>query len=183
MPPPHPAQSGKGVYFCRYIRHTLIAWAGGQVWYTCSTTTWYVGTALPLSTSLSWYSPLESISMVWTGIQVFGLNPSWSQNFKFCNYSLSPKLTSNICLHRTLKHIYIYRTSCHKSLPPRSLRVIASCVNSNHNRPRDCLRHGTVYLNKVETIACEGVQSMKTGRVLQAISCPACRVHRGVQHA
>ena len=31
-------------------------------------------------------------------------------------------------------YIYIYRTSCRKSLPARILRVIASCVNSNHKR-------------------------------------------------
>ena len=31
-------------------------------------------------------------------------------------------------------YISIYRTSCRKSLPARILRVIASCVNSNHKR-------------------------------------------------
>ena len=31
-------------------------------------------------------------------------------------------------------YLYIYRTSCRKSLPARILRVIASCVNSNRKR-------------------------------------------------
>ena len=32
----------------------------------------------------------------------------------------------------------MYRTSCRKSLPARILRVIASCVNSNHKRTHHC---------------------------------------------
>ena len=69
--------------------------------------------------------------------------------------------------------IYIYRTSCRKSLPARILRVIASCVNSNHKRTHHC-NVNDIDTN-VETIARgEGLKHfMKTGKVLQAISCPA----------
>ena len=35
-------------------------------------------------------------------------------------------------------YLSIYRTSCRKSLPARILRVIASCVNSNHKRTHHC---------------------------------------------
>ena len=84
--------------------------------------------------------------------------------------------------------IYIYRTSCRKSLPARILRVIASCVNSNHKRTHHCnvndldTHHERSTSTRMETIACgEGLKHfMKTGRVLQAISCPACRAHHGV---
>ena len=78
-----------------------------------------------------------------------------------------------------------YRTSCRKSLPARILRVIASCVNSNH---KHCnvndldTNHERSTSTRMETIAHgEGLKHfMKTGRVLQAISCPACRAHHGV---
>ena len=78
--------------------------------------------------------------------------------------------------------IYIYRTSCRKSLPARILRVIASCVNSNHKRTHHCkTRTERSTSTRMETIARgEGLKHfMKTGRVLQAISCPACRAHHG----
>ena len=84
--------------------------------------------------------------------------------------------------------LYIYRTSCRKSLPARILRVIASCVNSNHKRTHHCnindldTNHERSTSTRMETIAHgEGLKHfMKKGRVLQAISCPACRAHHGV---
>ena len=84
--------------------------------------------------------------------------------------------------------ISIYRTSCRKSLPARILRVIASCVNSNHKRTHYCnvndldTNHERSTSTRMETIAHgEGLKHfMKTGRALQAISCPACRAHHGV---
>ena len=48
--------------------------------------------------------------------------------------------------------LYIYRMACRKSLPARILRVIASCVNSNHKRTQHCnvndIDTNAVYLNK-----------------------------------
>ena len=86
---------------------------------------------------------------------------------------------------------YIYRTSCRKSLPARILRVIASCVNSNHVPQTNSSHHCNV--NDIDTNHERSTSTrmeravrgyikhfMKTGRVLQAISCPACRAHHGV---
>ena len=62
--------------------------------------------------------------------------------------------------------IYIYRTSCRKSLPARILRVIASCVNSNHKRTHHCnvndmndidTNHERSTSTRMETIARGGV--------------------------
>ena len=86
--------------------------------------------------------------------------------------------------------LYIYRTSCRKSLPARILRVIASCVNSNHKRTHHCnvkdcdTNHERSTSTRMETIARgEGLKHfIKTGRVLQAISCPACRAHHGAAY-
>ena len=39
---------------------------------------------------------------------------------------------------RVCCEFYIYRTSCRKPLPACILRVIASCVNSNHKRTHHC---------------------------------------------
>ena len=64
----------------------------------------------------------------------------------------------------------MYRTSCRKSLPACILRVIASCVNSNH---KHCnvndidTNHERSTSTRMETIARgEGLKHfMKTGRV------------------
>ena len=71
-----------------------------------------------------------------------------------------------------------------KSLPARILRVIASCVNSNHKRTHHSeVPHTTTETRterststRMETIARgeELKHFMKTGRVLQAISLMSC---------
>ena len=84
--------------------------------------------------------------------------------------------------------IIFYRTSCRKSLPARILRValiqttneltIVNDIDTNH------ANHERSTSTRMETIARgEGLKHfMKTGRVLQAISCPACRAHHGVHY-
>ena len=83
--------------------------------------------------------------------------------------------------------IYIYRTSCRKSLPARILRVIASCVNSNHKRTRHCnvndidTNHERSTSTRMETIARgEGLYTAfhedRESASSDLISC-ACRAH------
>ena len=84
------------------------------------------------------------------------------------------------------------RTSCCESLPACILHVLASCINSNHKRLAIAMyvTCNDIDLEELETVRMEttvrsgGLECvMKTGRVLQAFSCPACRAHHGVQHA
>ena len=89
-------------------------------------------------------------------------------------------------------YLYIYRTSCRKSLPARILRVIASCVNSNHKRTQVTIacnvndidtnheRSTSTRMERAVRGYIKHFMKTSTGRVLQAISCPACRAHHGV---